>query len=212
MKHGTFVDLVSQSCGVPKKTVALIARNLKSAGLLTTGARGVNAPEMVVMDLARMVIALCATDRPAEVVDATKRFCAARCAKRTEFEVEGEVLATAEEGDILEDVLAGFLGMPANALVLFPLFFAVRETQAVAELTFQDTRVFFYEKQDESEARDAWSVRGVRTTRDISSHSLQEMALPFALENADGATWEDMVAEDRVQRLAHDQIFGGSNE
>jgi hypothetical protein len=68
MKHTPFINLFSEKLGLPKKTVSLFARNLKEAGLLTSGARGVNAPDMTWVDLVRMTIAVCATDRPSEVV------------------------------------------------------------------------------------------------------------------------------------------------
>jgi hypothetical protein len=68
MKHTPFIYLFSEELGLPLKTVSLFARNLKEAGLLTSGARGVNAPNMTWLDLVRMTIAVCATDRPSEVV------------------------------------------------------------------------------------------------------------------------------------------------
>ena len=76
MKSGAFISLVAESYRVEPETVRLYARLLKSAGLLTTGARGVNAPDMTPLDAARMTIALLATDNPSKCVDRLKRFAA----------------------------------------------------------------------------------------------------------------------------------------
>jgi hypothetical protein len=47
---------------------------LREAGLLTTGARGVNAPEMKPLDAARLLIGLMVTDKPSLAVAAVSDF------------------------------------------------------------------------------------------------------------------------------------------
>lgn len=74
MKSGPFIKAVSEAYKVEEKTVNTVARFLREAGLLTSGARGVNAPDMTPLDAARITIALLATDRPARVVEAVKEY------------------------------------------------------------------------------------------------------------------------------------------
>lgn len=74
MKSGPFIKIVAQAYGVEESTVTLVARMLKEAGLMTTGARGVNAPEMTALDAARITIALLGTDRPGRAVEIVRTF------------------------------------------------------------------------------------------------------------------------------------------
>jgi hypothetical protein len=73
MKGAMFINAVAKAYRVNEKTVTVYARNLKEAGLMTTGARGVNAPDMTPRDAAIITIALLATDMPARAVERTKR-------------------------------------------------------------------------------------------------------------------------------------------
>lgn len=68
MRMGPFISLVSNTYGIPEGSVLLIARNLREAGWLTTGARGVNAPEMTPTDAARLTVALLSGEPPGTVV------------------------------------------------------------------------------------------------------------------------------------------------
>ncbi|MFD0982520.1 hypothetical protein [Tropicimonas aquimaris] len=70
MKQGPFLDRVAEVFGVERKTVQVIARALREAGYLTTGARGVNAPHMTARDAANISIALLTGEPPSKVVPA----------------------------------------------------------------------------------------------------------------------------------------------
>lgn len=74
MKSGPFLSMIADTFSVEGKTVTVYARALKEAGLLTTGARGVNAPDMTPLDAARMTIALLACDGPSQAVERVQRF------------------------------------------------------------------------------------------------------------------------------------------
>lgn len=52
----------------------IFARELINAGLLSTGARGVNAPQMTHEDLATILIAMLGTDKPARAVETVEHF------------------------------------------------------------------------------------------------------------------------------------------
>lgn len=66
---GPFITLLSETYGLPESSVAAEARVMREAGWLTTGARGVNAPEMTHVDAARMTLALLSGEPPSKVVE-----------------------------------------------------------------------------------------------------------------------------------------------
>jgi hypothetical protein len=66
---GPFITLLSETYGLPESSVAAVARVMREAGWLTTGARGVNAPEMTYVDAARLTLALLSGEPPSKVVE-----------------------------------------------------------------------------------------------------------------------------------------------
>jgi hypothetical protein len=66
---GPFITLLSKTYGLHEPTVAAVARVMREAGWLTTGARGVNAPEMTHFDAARLTLALLSGEPPGKVVE-----------------------------------------------------------------------------------------------------------------------------------------------
>ena len=69
MRIGPLITLLSSTYGLPEAGITLVARALREAGWLSTGARGVNAPEMAARDVARMTLALLSGEPPSKVVD-----------------------------------------------------------------------------------------------------------------------------------------------
>lgn len=61
---GEFTRSFAAIIGTEFGSVMKLQRVLRDAGLLTTGARGVNAPDLVPLDAARMLIAALVTDKP----------------------------------------------------------------------------------------------------------------------------------------------------
>lgn len=74
MHPGPFNTFLAKACAVDEKTVTVFTRELKEAGLITSGGRGRSAPHMLPVDAARVLIALMATDRPSEAVEAVERW------------------------------------------------------------------------------------------------------------------------------------------
>jgi hypothetical protein len=68
MKLTQFVALMSDYLGHESKTIKVVVRNLREAGLFTTGARGVNAPDITTLDAARVAIAVVASSSPGRAV------------------------------------------------------------------------------------------------------------------------------------------------
>jgi hypothetical protein len=69
MRMGHFITLLSETYGLHQPSVAAVTRVMREAGWLTTGARGVNAPEMTHRDAARMTLALLSGEPPGKVVE-----------------------------------------------------------------------------------------------------------------------------------------------
>lgn len=68
MKIGPLISLLSFTYGLPETTVVVVARALREAGWLTSGARGVNAPDMEARDAARLSLALLTGEPPSKVI------------------------------------------------------------------------------------------------------------------------------------------------
>ncbi|WP_146684055.1 hypothetical protein [Thioclava sediminum] len=68
MKQSQFITLMSQSLRREEKTIRTIVRFLREAGLFTTGARGVNAPDLTSLDAVRVIIAVVASTSPGKAV------------------------------------------------------------------------------------------------------------------------------------------------
>lgn len=69
MRMGPFISLLSETYGLHEPSVAAVARVMREAGWLTTGARGVNAPEMTHVDAARLTLALLSGEPPGKVIE-----------------------------------------------------------------------------------------------------------------------------------------------
>lgn len=224
MKHKALIDIVAHSTEVQRSTVALYARTLKEAGLLTTGARGVNAPEMTPMDLARILIALCATDRPKDAVDEVNWYRTLPCVTGGMVTMPNNEngaptdetidLFEVKEGYTLEDVMAGIFGAPPFVVTVIGMHFDAMVSRRRARFDIGGARFHFCDPGILNEyGIISDSPRGIDVSRSLANHALKEMALPFALEAAEGATWEDMPAvEGGPARAASRHIFGVKDE
>lgn len=106
MQKGPFIKFIADALAEDEKTVAIYVRELLNAGLLTTGARGVNAPHMLPLDAARVILALLATDRPSQAVDAVKRYGAMRA---NADQASGDMAALLADNPTFEQVLVRIL-------------------------------------------------------------------------------------------------------
>ncbi|TIX16224.1 MAG: hypothetical protein E5V46_03345 [Mesorhizobium sp.] len=71
---GEFTRSFAAITGTDFGSVLKIQRLLRDAGLLTSGARGVNAPDLTPLDAARMLIAILVTDKPSLAAAAVTEF------------------------------------------------------------------------------------------------------------------------------------------
>jgi hypothetical protein len=74
VKAKGFIEGMAEAMGLPIATVQVAFRVLRDGGLLTTGARGVNAPDMTPRDAARMLLWALVSDRPADACSAVEDF------------------------------------------------------------------------------------------------------------------------------------------
>ena len=102
MQIGPFTTLIADTLAEDEKTVAIYLRELRVAGLLTTGARGVNAPHMLPLDAARVILALLATDRPSQAVAMVNRYGAMRASRDG---LSGDLADLLADNPTLEQVL-----------------------------------------------------------------------------------------------------------
>jgi hypothetical protein len=66
------IAVMSDVTGIPAATVTIYLRVLREEGLITTGARGVNAPPLTPLDAARLLIAIMTTDKPSRAAQAAQ--------------------------------------------------------------------------------------------------------------------------------------------
>lgn len=74
VKAAGFIEGMAEVMGLPVETVRVAYRAMRTEGLLTSGARGVNAPDMIALDAARMLIWGLVSDRPMDAVNAVLDF------------------------------------------------------------------------------------------------------------------------------------------
>ncbi|WP_234050738.1 MULTISPECIES: hypothetical protein [unclassified Xanthobacter] len=80
---GQLVKAIAEATGVPEATVAVYTRVLRESGLITSGARGVNAPKMTTLDAARVLLAMIITDKPSRAAEAVSDFGSLRSSQFT---------------------------------------------------------------------------------------------------------------------------------
>lgn len=169
MQSGPFIKLISSTYRVDEKTVAVYARALKEAGLLTSGARGVNAPNMLPLDAARLTLALIATDKPSEAVELVLRYGAMKI-RQTEAtgDLSGKLFA---EDPTLEHVLVrAFAYDPETDAGESPYVEVRRNDKSAAiellktKAVFRDANIQNMSLTDRQARAGIWRISGVIPT------------------------------------------------
>src|SRR5680860_147963 len=123
MKSGRLIKIISSALGVEQSTVKFVARKLREAGFLTTGARGVNAPEMTTRDAARLTLALMTGTPPNRIVETFEIYRQFRNDEFEQIEEESVIqLLGFKRENTAEDFLVYLINFmcshPANADVI----------------------------------------------------------------------------------------------
>jgi hypothetical protein len=71
---GTLASVMAEATEIPEATIALFIRILREDGLIRSGARGVNATKLSYVEVARLLISLMVTDKPARAATAARDF------------------------------------------------------------------------------------------------------------------------------------------
>lgn len=177
MHPGPFNTFLAHHTRADEARVILYARLLREAGLLTTGPRGRHAPHMKPVDAARMLIALMATDRPSEAVEALHRWGPMQLDRGMS---EGDLPARLFSGTpTLEEVLTRVMDLdydPANWSILPVPGFQLSRHDRLATLLSADRRewqaVFFNGRKVEERSE----LFGIKVTCELAPIKLLEIA------------------------------------
>ena len=185
MKTGSFITLLSQAYRVDEKTVAQVYRVLREAGLLTQGARGVNAPHMTSRDFAMMTITLLATERPTRAVELAERFGRLRYDKSRSTGAPHPVIQEDQGGTLLDAVERLFSAdLAADPFVGGP-YLELQVNARTASIEHTQGRAVFSDlgQRDESTAlADRRDFAGRRLSVGFASLELMEAYVPLHLE------------------------------
>ncbi len=228
---GELVKMIAVETGYPEPTVAIVARKLREAGLLTKGGRGRSAAHMSPLDAARLVLAFLVTESPGRAVEAVTDFGSMR-AQRTDqgdrFEgLDIHSLYGAPADPMLEDVIAHIIAgfsddevldeldkhayTIANGMAYIPpIIVEVYDTLFSAQVRVGSSQTTFY--PDETTRMqwldaDKWH-RGIRSARSITASELGRIGQFIA--GLEVYTFEDEVADQiaRVQEASKTEQRG----
>lgn len=223
MKSSAFIKIVSEAYQVEEKTVTLYARLMKEAGLLTTGARGVNAPHMHPRDAVRLTIALLATGTAAHAVKLYQRF-AKMTYQPDRSNGPHPVSLGAHEGATLESVLLHMFttdmfpeGVEGGGPFECAPYLELQENQRVATIEHSALADGKYVRGERNRAGLYFATRnrsedialddrrahgGILISRGVAPIALHQCALPFHLERKNKMSWETMrVKTEQEQRV-----------
>ena len=220
MKSGAFIKIVAEAYRVEEKTVSLYARLMKEAGLITSGARGVNAPHMHPRDAVRLTIALLATGTAAHAVKVYLRF-AEMTYQPDRSKGPHPVSLGIHEGAMLESVLLHMFTtdmFPENVEGGGPFecapYLELQENQRIATIEHSlladgeydnegERGGLFFSTRNRPEdmaVDDSRAHGGIFMSRGVAPIALSVCALPFHLERRDKVSCETMNSETELAK------------
>lgn len=128
MKQGNLIQIMSKALLVEEAKIGVTMRNLRETKLRTTGARGVNSPDMTYLDAARTLLPHIVESNPGRRAPQHVRDFGALCWSNPAAEDRPEPLSF---GQILPD--AGIKTFEDALAALIQLFVEARETLAFKE-------------------------------------------------------------------------------
>ncbi len=227
MKSSAFIKIIAKAYRVEEQTVGLYTRFMKEAGLITSGARGVNAPHMHPRDAVRLTIALLATGTAAHAAPLYRRFAGMEVQP---FASKDQLVPNSgiSEGATLEAVLLHMFsadmfpeGIPGGGPMDCNPYLELQEGQRIATIKYstlvngklahdeKNRATAFFMTRDrprDMAAQDRQAHGGIFVSRGLATMSLSECAIPFYLEWRDKVSWETMekeTADEKEQRFRH---------
>lgn len=222
MKSSAFIKIVAEAYRVEEKTVTLYARFMKEAGLITSGARGVNAPHMHPRDAVRLTIALLATGTAAHAVQLYQRF-AGMTYQPDRSNGPHPVSLGVHEGATLESVLLHMFtadmfpeGVEGGGPFECAPYLELQENQRIATIEHSPLIDGKYQHGERKRAglyfatcdlsedmalEDRRAHGGIFISRGVAAHALSQCAAPFYLEWRDKVSWETMQKETEEESI-----------
>lgn len=177
--------MIARNYRVDEGSVKMFARLLKEAGLLSMGARGINAPHMLPLDAARLTLALLSTDSPARCVDRVRRFGPMKIAQS----MGDPPKALIGDGDVtLEKVLVRAFCFDRNNIFNLP-YVEVNENYKSARMEFsKGAWANFKTTEPDEDLMDSDRAErpGIRRTRALPPHELTKVALELWVDRFRG--------------------------
>lgn len=190
-KKSALVAGLANALGMPMGQISLFYRFLNEAELLTsTGARGVNAPDLSVLDCARLLIAVLATERPSAAPQAVADFGRLPLTATLSFDADRK--PTVEDGDPLisaEIYLASFIrdlaALPSDeaerrchlaAIKCTPRLVQIEVFTEIGTVYFDDSAAF---ETDEGQDRISRHFKRLDVTRAVIGPPIAEIAAIF---------------------------------
>lgn len=194
MKQGKFITAISEAYRISYGTVRLFVRELNKAGLLTSGAHGVNAPDMTALDAARMTIAILGTDKPTQAAQAVETYGNLGVNR---FYNQGDVPAFALNEEycfVLEEILETFFSLQQLEFVELTSLEICRE-ELQATMTFGNwllkkggglngSVVFDADHETNQEIHASEANRGKQTIARLKASDLTEIAMSINRESS----------------------------
>ena len=186
MKSGPFIKTIADAYAVDEKTVAVYARALREAGLLTTGARGVNAPNMTPQDAARLTIAILSTDKPSQAVDRLRRF-GPMVYSATRSKLPETTLLSIQEGYTFEQTLTTLFSDRLAWAGLAP-YVEVRENARRAVIEIKGGEICFVDghRTEDQITTDRKQLFGVRRSRGVAWIEVAKITVLLDQQTEDG--------------------------
>lgn len=185
-----FNSKVSEAYHVEEKTTVHFTRLLKEAGLLTTGARGVNAPDMTPRDAARITIAFLATDMPSRAVAAVEKFGGMIYRPDESSPTHPDWLGIREGATFEEVITRLFEADPSRGDFSESPYIEVRRNSGAGVIEYAGGGAIF-------RCSETRTTLGLRRTCGVASSETMQLAMIFYLERRDGRSWEELEAEVR---------------
>lgn len=218
MKSSAFIKIVAEAYRVEEKTVTLYARFMKEAGLITSGARGVNAPHMHPRDAVRLTIALLATGTAAHAVQLYQRF-AGMTYQPDRSNGPHPVSLGVHEGATLESVLLHMFTSDMDPEGGGPFecapYLELQENQRIATIEHSPLIDGQYQhgerkcaglyfatrnRPEDMALEDRRAHGGIFVSRGVASSALLLCAIPFDLERREKVSWETMQKETEEEK------------
>lgn len=172
MKQNQFNTVVAECYRVEEKTLTVFFRALKEAKLLTSGARGVNAPHMLPIDAARVTMALLSTDMPSKAVERVNRFASIPFSSEKSADILPDFLKDVSPLTVENALTAMFADGPNDRLEVFYVEF--QENARTVRIEHKKG-VFWFRDQartDDQKNTDRRELFGIRRSRGLAGAEL----------------------------------------